>query len=328
MFNINVHSSFSGHFALAAVNKKTGEVKSVGYIKDPGFIEAVTKPEADKPFDNLLTDGFLNYVGTKGTVQGSDWWIHVGTGTTAPANSDNSLVTQVAKSNTFLSNSDGYSGAPDHYNYRIAGRTFAIGTFSGQNLSEIGVSDTGSDTGLISRALILDSGGSPTTLTVTADDELRAYWELRKYPPLVDGTGSFTETNLSTVHNYTVRAAEVHSNNNWNPTSLFGSNVDALQVGDDTNNLVAIDANVNVNPLVDSANGVASSYTADSHERTYTFDFSTGQGNVGGTGISYIFWEGAGVAFQIKLDATEEIDKDNTKIITGFNITCSWGRKV
>jgi len=161
-------------------------------------------------FPNLIVDSGLNVIGTSAS------WIAacgVGTGNTAPANGQTSLIAQVATDAGATVNVNGAQGSAPYFGYTTKTYRFAEGAAEG-NLAEIGIGTNGM-AALFSRALILDGGGSPTTITVLADEFLDATYQIRVYPPLVDVTDTI---NISGVdYDITMRASSVTSAGNWSP---------------------------------------------------------------------------------------------------------------
>lgn len=154
-------------------------------------------------FNNLITDNGLNAIGT-----GSSWLTLccVGSGNTAPANSDTALVSQVASTTTRLSLTLGNSGTSPWFGSTTGVYRFAIGVATG-NLSEVGIGVAANN--LFSRALILDGGGSPTTITVLSSEALDVTYQLQQFSPASDVTGSVTIAAVS--YGYTVRAANANA---------------------------------------------------------------------------------------------------------------------
>ena len=158
-------------------------------------------------FENLILDQGLDSIGTESYPFTSDLVrCKLGTGSVAPA------VTDTALSGTASGFSRDASGAnvtgnittPPYWSECSYAMTFPIGALSG-NYTEIGLySHAGT---LFSRALIKDSGGNPTTLTILATEELHVVYKLRMYPPMTDTTGTFSMTynGTPTTYNYTIR---------------------------------------------------------------------------------------------------------------------------
>lgn len=162
-------------------------------------------------FPNLITNGGLDQIGTTAS------WLtgcSVGSGNTAPANGDTHLATLVGSSSNIVGSISTVHASSPYYGSVVNTYFFAPGVATGV-LAEIGIGL--SPTALFSRALILDGGGNPTTVTVSAGEALTAFYEFRNYPPLADVTGSVTISGVN--YNYTVRAANAGAGN-WAPTLL------------------------------------------------------------------------------------------------------------
>jgi hypothetical protein len=160
-------------------------------------------------FDNLITDNGLDLLGTTGNFQ---TYCLVGSGNTAPANSNTALVTFVASTSSTTNSLNTNSGSSPYFGTMTRTWRFAIGTATG-NLSEIGIGPNSTNTGLFSRALILDGGGSPTTITVLSTEALDATYQLQVYAPLTDVTGNVTINAVS--YAYVMRAANANSSGSW-----------------------------------------------------------------------------------------------------------------
>ena len=164
--------------------------------------------------DNLITNSaFNNWFDTTSVVGFSLSYCQVGTDNTTPDPSDTqlgSMIAETASANT-ASFSQQTSVAP-FYTQVERTWTFGLGDVVG-NISEVGIR-SGSGTGgyLVSRALFLDGMGSPTTITVLADEQLRITYQMRCQFPDQDI--------VTTVDGYsvTLRACEVDDSNYWNPT--------------------------------------------------------------------------------------------------------------
>lgn len=161
-------------------------------------------------FDNLITDFGLNRLGTSANNYPD---CCVGSGNTAPANSDTTLASFVAGGAAIISTSGSVQPTSPYFGSRTNIYQFAQGAAAG-NLAEVGVGPNGSGTQLWSRALILDSGGSPTTITVLSDEFLNVTYELQFYPSVVDATGTVVIGGVT--YNYTGRAENV-TGSSWTP---------------------------------------------------------------------------------------------------------------
>lgn len=145
-------------------------------------------------FQNLITDYGLNGMGS-GT--GGAAYCRIGSGSTAPANSDTALVAQVA-SVARQSAAAGVSSPSPYYGWWRGVYEFPVGAAAG-NISEVGVSHLATGANLISRSLIRDSGGTPVTLTVLSDEILRVTYEFRVYVVETDATATITIKGVSTT---------------------------------------------------------------------------------------------------------------------------------
>lgn len=152
---------FEGWFKFEAVNVRTGK----------------RRPLADW-FPNLILNNGLNLMGTTPPLGRA----MVGTGTSTPTVSQTQLDARIASTVTIESTIYG-SNLIDNYAYVRRVFRFGVGVAAG-NLTEVGVGN--SDTSCFSRALILDGGGSPTSVTVLSDEYLDVTYEVRSYPVVTD----------------------------------------------------------------------------------------------------------------------------------------------
>lgn len=134
----------------------------------------------------------------------------VGTGSATPTTSDTQLAAYLASSGPKISGGTGFAGF-DTTGYVAAASPvpaywwgqsswqYGTGVAAG-NLTEVGVfpgnpSATATppyyNGHLFSRALILDSNGNPTTITVLSDEILTVTWQLRFYLDLTDHAFTF-----------------------------------------------------------------------------------------------------------------------------------------
>lgn len=184
--------------------------------------------------DNLILNAGLNKL--LGSASASNWFAHcvVGTGN-AP----------VLPTNTVLSNYNGvYSGvvtagtdrnytvSPYYLRHTIQYRFVPTGV--ARNIAEAGIVFSGTaskpngTTPIDSRVLIVDGGGTPTTIAVGADEYLDVVWQYTVYPgDQFSGTFNLTIDGVSTSFNYIARPADMvspNNNNNWwkGATGNFG----------------------------------------------------------------------------------------------------------
>ena len=169
--------------------------------KKPGGIESEQRIVTDW-FPNLITNGGLDRLGIT-SFGNSNSYCQVGSGNTPPAVTDVNLASYVA--NRSYATTSVYSvDMVTLYQQNVLTYSFGLGVAEG-NLAEVGIGWS-SSTNLFSRALILDAGGSPTTITVLSDEYLTVVYSYRMYGLLADSTGSVTFTgNLAGTYNWTLR---------------------------------------------------------------------------------------------------------------------------
>ena len=185
--NIPLVNKVAGRFRIFVKNSE-GEV-----TKDTGW------------FDNLITNQGMDWLGTAPPNYGVSYsqqlictHCGVGTGNTAPTVADTHLTSFLAmyppatNGNVEGFSTSTYVAGPPTYWSGIFVYNFAVGAVVG-NIAEIGCGNTAStDTQpqLFSHALIVDSLGSPTTISLTSADALVVNYELRMYLDLTDNTYS------------------------------------------------------------------------------------------------------------------------------------------
>lgn len=170
-------------------------------------------------FDNLITNQGMDYL-TTGALYLSA--CQVGSSSAAPQFTDIALGSRIA----------GVTGSPvvttidstSRYAVHQKTYTFSAGTATG-NISEVGVGTAVTGNVLFSRALILDSFGVPTTITVLADEDLVVIYELYVKQP----TGDFTAT--VSGKSVTIRACLVNSTSPARGWGMTGGNGEAFVAG-------------------------------------------------------------------------------------------------
>ena len=273
-------------------------------------------------FDNLILDSGLERLGTGSVVT----HVQLGTGSTAPAVGQAALVAFSASTNNQTASVDSYVAGPPVYHQSIKTFRFAAGTATG-TFSEIGVGWASSGS-LFSRALILDGGGSPTTITVLSDEALDVDYRFRLYPATSDVAGTLTLSGIG--YTYTLRPALISDTGQWSPSTILGSGFVIGSALDRAYNgaslaLGAITAQLTGNTS-SAAMGVFnySSYVPGALSRAGVVTTGLTVGNsVGGIKGMIIAFGGYGY-YQILFGTV--IPKDSTKIMThGQRIT--WARR-
>lgn len=299
MTNCNIDLGLKGRFKLIAVK--------------PDGRERVL---ADW-FDNLILDAGLNRAGTGGIIDR----LSVGSGNTAPAVGQTTLVSHVATTSVLtVAPTDGYDSVGNAYVFRRVRYRFAAGTATG-NLAEVGA---GWPTGLFSRALIKDGNGDPTTVTVLADESLDVLYELRLYVPAdVSGTVSISGVDYS----YLIRPSQINDNiyfnSLWSIGRLFGDGVTygSTPYGYSPGSLGTILEPQGGTYVSSGLTTMVGSYVNNSYERVHRATFGLAEGNAPfGIMVLPTNLGGYKVAF------SPSIPKDNTKVLTlDFKVT--WSRR-
>jgi hypothetical protein len=277
-------------------------------------------------FPNIITNVGLNRWGTGKIIDGAA----IGTGTATPAATDTSLqalsifTTTPGPGNT----NQTVQGSVPYYTAHTAVFRTPLGALNG-NFSEVGVG--WNSVSLFSRALILDAGGNPTTITVLVTEQLDIVYRLRIYPPSADTSTSITIAGIT--YTVTGRASNVTSlsiGNGWGayvdfPVSLGNIFNSQNVIQAVTNGAIgAITGGPSGTPAQVSTSGTDSNaYSNNSLTRTGTIFCDLNDGNTG-SGIRSF-----GVGWSIgrfQYDFGSLIPKDNTKTLT-MNFSISWARR-
>lgn len=298
-----------------------------GIIKLEIIKEDGTLKEAEGlniPFYNLITDAGLNFVSNSDIIQNAIRYCRVGTSSTTPSVSDTALGAQTGTISLLGTgtNSVQYTTNPYYSNHQRV-YTFDVGAVSG-NLTEIGFFSAEFGGTMWSRALIKDSEGNPTTLTLLATEQLKVTYTVRRYIP-ASLTGSFTlNTNgTNSAVNYTITPSYINNSSfPWfsgvccnNVFSLYAYETDIL--GDITSS-----------PSGSQSSEIMTTppYVAGSFEKTgyltidiTTGNFATGIGSITFFGSDYSYYHGYQCSFSPK------IMKTSSQTLT-IGIKISWGR--
>lgn len=269
-------------------------------------------------FDNLVTNNGLDLIGSGG---GFINFCLVGSGNTAPTNADTALVSFVAATGSPSNSSTIQPSTPFFSTLTMVFR-FAIGVATG-NLSEVGTGPNSSNSSLFSRALILDGGGSPTTITVLSSEALDVTYQIQQYVPLTDVTGSVTVSGVS--YAYTARASIATNGGVWvlNPSDsggfadiqVFNGAIGAITAGPSGASASTINA---------TSQG---SYSAGQKHIDSTFNFGLADGNVsGGIGaVQLVAGRVRGTMGAYQVGFTPSLPKDGSHTMT-LVFRHSWDR--
>ena len=302
MISINEKIRMEGFYSFKVSNSK-GESRDLS-----GIIAEDHK--------NLILDVGLNALGTTSVVSACK----VGTGVTPVAVSQTDLATPLAITSTLQSSSTGRNSTAPYYTWGRRTFRFGQGTAAG-NLTEVGVT-YGGGSSLFSRALIVDSEGNPTTLTILSDEWLDVTYELRIYQDLVDKT--FNITLLGVDHVVTVRPANVTTNPS-DSSYFFDHFISWYYYYSQCSHYNGTIGTITGSPSGEgsSAGGVSyGAYSQNSLQRSIIYGVGLDDANLEG-GIQSTIINTDKCSWQVGY--VPAIAKDSFKTLT-MNYTLSWGR--
>lgn len=183
---INIETQASGHIWL----KKGKSIDAMEEIAD---------------FPNLILDVGLREMGLSAAYL---TFCSIGTSSATPNASQTKLIGLLRTTGTNARGEQTGVNSDDPNNpyvWRRVTKRFAP-SGSNANISEVAFGSTSNGSTAFNRALIKDSGGNPSTITLLGDEYLDVVYELRIYPPMHDITGTFTPTGIDTApRGYIVR---------------------------------------------------------------------------------------------------------------------------
>ena len=302
--NIKIEQKIGARFKLIVRKKSNNDIS-----KESGW------------FLNNVLDTGLNQM-SKGI------WVNrccVGSGNSTPQNTQIQLDNFVA-STTIQQAGLGVvetTNAPYYWGYRTTWR-FVAGIATG-NLSEVGLG--WDDNNLWNRALIKDTAGNPTTITVLSDEYLDVVSEVRVYPAN-NFTGSFNllDKNGATVstHTYTGKPYIKVGVSAFGQVKLAGTN-GGFSVY--SGNMGATVTTPPSPPLLGNVDNPANTYPTDRSVRfTATLGLSVANGEHKSFYVALwasLLMQGGG--FQMQISPT--INKNNAQIMT-YTVELTWGRYV
>lgn len=269
-------------------------------------------------FPNLITNNGLDSIndcpGGAFSTQPLCQICLVGTGSTAPAFTDTTMTSLLATTTPISDVTSFVDGTPAYWKWVRVYR-FNAGTATG-NLTEVGTGWASND--LFSHALILDGGGTPTTITVLSDEYLDVTYELRNYLDKGDFTGIMSIS--GTPYDIAYRCAEIGTVPNITRALTDVTVVTRL----DTYATQTL-ATVYFAPSGSSLTATGATwgtYSSGNYYNDLTFSFGLPDGNhVGGIGSAMISTSQC----RFQMNFTPKIPKDATKIMT-LTFRISWSR--
>ena len=235
---------------------------------------------------NLILDQGLDYFGSDDTTYSFNSACVVGTGNSIPK------VTQ-----TKLDNAVGYAilaGVDDKKDYDVVRDgnlyktsrqcKYSIKGLDNANITEVGLASrfsSNTNYSLNTRALIKDSNGNPTTITVLSGEQLDIYYKVWRIFDLTDKTGTFNlldGVGGSVAYNYKTRPAHVGTSSfaNLNLDAMGTINSLSLQLA--TGDLAAVTSAPTGGSSMSSAKTL-SPYVLGSYKRVVTLSLSISVAN-------------------------------------------------
>lgn len=267
-------------------------------------------------FPNLITNNGLELLSTGGFYS----FMCVGSGNTAPSNTDTTLASFVAATSVQQATSGSSAGSSPWYGAFTLTNRFAAGTATG-NLAEVGIGPANNGTNLFSRALILDGGGSPTTITVLSSEALDVTYQLRNYAPVGDTTGTVVIS--GTTYTWTARA----SNANSSAWQMIAAEIGGVGNCNCYNGALGAvtSAPAGANDVPSSISPIA--YSAGSHQRDGNCFFDLNRANLSG-GLSAFrtgFGLSSGRMGEAQIGFSPAIPKDASHTLN-MVFRCAWDR--
>lgn len=299
--NFEIETRMKGIYGFKAVNANTGSSRYIGEVAE------------ESP--NLIVTAGLNQIGS-----GNELFTTccVGTDSTPTTMGMTSLGNQIAATNTQQTSSSGSQSASPYFSwYR---RTFRFGQGSAAgNLTEVGIKTSAGV--LFSRALIVDSAGTPTTLTILADEYLDVTYEFRLYPDTMDTI--VTVPLNGTNYTCTLRAANINTISSYFEygisSGLGSSNTTYFYEG-------------GISSLTSSPSGsnyyhnhnLVGSYVNDTFERVFNYSAGLNNANFSG-GINSLYLRTSKGHFQVGF--VPSIPKTSYMTLS-LNLTIKWANYI
>ncbi len=317
---MNTNIGMTGEFRCV-VKKSDGSIKTdTGYQK------------------NLILDQGLDFFGGGNGANMMEYCV-IGSGNSKPVYTQNKLDTTIAGvSGADFSSEYDYDASRDGNLYKTNQvRKYTFNGLNNVNISEVGLASKFSssiDYYLCTRALIKDTQGVPTTITVLSGEVLEIYYKLWAVYDTTDKTGTINlldGVGGSTPYNYVLRMAGV-GGANLAGSANYGRVIGLfLQAGAGNNTPVTYRGElgtvkeVPINLLQDVNGGYMQEYQPFSNKRTavWDFDMNTTNGDI----RSFLFFTSMGF-YQIRFGSVADdspITKTDMQTLS-IPIEVSWGR--
>lgn len=292
----------------------------------------------DTEFDNLILNQGLEFLGSNESSSTQfPAYCHVGTGTSTPVATQTQLDNRVgAYQRTGVTTWTPSSTPPYPYSINFV-YAFPQGAVVGL-LAEVGVAST-ADSGLFSRARIL-VGGVPSTLNVTAIDQLTVTYTLSLNFDLTPYNGSVTLGGVAypyTAYNYSLgQSGSWYFSSPYNPYRMMGFLPEGsgnVQIGFTGNPPLVIDSATIATRTSIPGEGATHTYSGRPTSYVYTPGTYTAVAGIvlaesvanmaGGIQLIRAYFYTLGYTFNVLYHFPTFIPKDNTKQLNLF-FDVSW----
>lgn len=296
--NFKVKTRQEGIYSFKAINVETGESRDLGEVRDS---------------PNMIVRSGMNAISSADSLIRS---CVVGTDATPVSFEDTGLGAQIASTTTVQAETYGAQSSAPYFRWYRRTFRFAQGAAAG-NLAEVAIKTQAGV--LLSRALIVDSGGNATTLTILADEYLDVTYELRTYADIIDKIQNLTVN--GSAYRATLRASNVTSGSGYHDsgiTNTLGSSSTHFFYSGPIGSITG-------NPSGESYSHTRSlrgSYVPDSFNRTFIFSAGLNNANLTG-GVSSIQLLTSQGNFQVEF--SPPLPKNNYMILT-IDLTVQWGQ--
>ena len=153
----------------------------------------------------IVSGGFYRYM-PNGPTSPYPSYAQVGSNATAPAFTQTTCITPLSTWENLTAGGLGFTDGASPYNWRNYEYRFAAGNGTG-TIAEIAFNNSSNGAHPIARCLIVDGGGSPTTIVKGVNQVLDVTYQQRCYIPMVDVTGVVAVAGVN--YDYTMRPLNI-----------------------------------------------------------------------------------------------------------------------
>lgn len=297
--NFKVKTRFEGIYSFKAINVHTKKARDLGSVSES---------------PNMIVRGGLNLIGNSNGLIRS---CVVGTDSTTVSFEDTALGAQIASTTTIQTETYGAQSSAPYFRWYRRTYRFAQGAAAG-NLAEVGIK---ADNGvLFSRALIVDSAGNPTTLSILSDEYLDVTYEFRTYAETADIVQQLSVN--GSQYTATLRSANVTSGSSYQDYGIANTMSSGSSYHTMYNGTIG---SITGNPSGESythGRSLRGSYVENAFERTFIFSAGLNNANFTG-GVRSIYLQTSQGNFQV--DFSPAIPKNNYMILT-IDLTVQWSK--